>query len=875
MWLATDRGPGDPFLRARARVEFVYGFSPLSEDTLQLRPIKGDPVLKEEFGPVGRELSQRFFEGIRFPQPGIDELRDLSERGFVVHVMRTTAWVNYLFLHWALIRRGLPPIRAVVNLRRWFTKPFTNAQMAGEHGARFDWARSQGGSGLIFMRESGFNTARGRESREDPFPALVELARKSDKPIFLVPELLVWEKWQQKVKPSLSDRIFGSPEAPGFVHSVVSFIRNYQRAQLRVGTPIDLREVIANEGNSSTAVIARKVRGALHHHLAKETRAVFGPPAKETARLIDEAMRDRVFQQAAQEVATEKNKPLPVVLRDAKKNFDSIASKLSPSYVGLFASILHQVFNRIYDGIEVDEAGFDRTMKAAADAPVVFTPSHKSHIDYLVMSYVLFTRGYNVPLIAAGANLSFWPLGPFLRRSGAFFLRRSFKGDKLYTATFKAYLKKLVHDGLHHEFFPEGGRSRTGKLMQPKLGLFTWLVDAVMEGARNDLLFVPVAIDYEKVVEGASYKQELQGGEKKPEDLKALLSAPAVLTENYGRIYLRFDEPVSLAKLMAERGMTRETATDEQRKALVRALGHRVMYGISTVSTVTPHALLASALLAHRRRGIAVRELTDRIVLLRGLATDLGAPLSRLLIDSPSDPTVLGSISDAMRMFCSAGMVRSVEARGQPIFQVEDDRRAELSFYKNTLMNLVAGRTIVCAAVMATDPKTDRDAIKEHALFLSRLFKLEFVYPVGKTFEHTFDETLEHLTRRGLLTREDTKIHIAPEAHARPTVQFLADLLRDSLESYLLAAHTAQELPPGPGVDRKEFLKRALEAGRADFLAGTITAAEALSKTSLENALQFLIEQHFLAEKDKKLVAGAASASELVEQIRRFVPENM
>lgn len=845
----------------------------MSEDALQSRPIKGDPVLKEEFGPFGRELAQRYFEAVRFPQSALDELHQLSQQGFVVHVMRTTAWVNYLFLHWALIRRGLPPVRAVVNLRRWFTKPFTNAQMAGEHGQRFDWARSQGGSGLIFTRESGFNTARGRESREDPFPALVELARKSDRPIYLVPELLVWEKWQQKVTPSLWDRVFGSPEAPGFVHSVVTFVRNYERAQLRVGTPIDLREVLANEGDQSTEVIARKVRSTLHHYLAKETRAVFGPPAKETDRLIDEAMRDKTFQLAAQEVATEKNRPLPQVMRDAKKNFNAIASRFSPTTIGAAAGVLDWVFRRIYDGIEVDEAGLDRAMKAAADAPVVFTPSHKSHLDYLIMSYVLWRRGYNAPLVAAGANLSFFPLGPFLRRCGAFFLRRSFKGDKLYTAVFKAYLKKLVHDGLHHEFFPEGGRSRTGKLLQPKLGLFTWLVDAVVEGARNDLLFVPIAIDYEKVVEGASYKQELQGGEKKPEDLKALLSAPAVLTQNYGRIYLTFDQPVSLAKLMEERGVVRETATDDQKKALVRALGHRVMYGISKVSTVTPHALLASALLAHRRRGISVRDVTDRIVFLRGMATDLGAPLSRLLKDSPSDPTVIGSIADAMRMFCSAGMVRSIEARGEPIFQVEDDRRAELSFYKNTLMNLVAGRTIVCAAVVAADPKHDRETIQELALFLSRLFKLEFLYPVGKTFEHIFDETLDHLSKLGLLARDEAGIHVAPEPHARPMVQFLADLLRDSLESYLLAARTAGELPAA-GCDRKEYLKRALEAGRADFLAGTITASEALSKTSLENALQFLVEQHFLTEKDKKLAAGTASASELVQQIRRFVPEN-
>lgn len=845
----------------------------MTEDALLARPIEGDPALKHEFGPVGRLLSERFFEPVRFPQAGVDELRALSEKGFVVHVMRTTAWINYLYLDWALLRRELPPIRSVVNLRRWFTKPFIRAKMSGDHTERFEWARSQQGSGLIFMRESGFNTARGVESREDPFPALVELARKSEKPIFLVPELLIWEKWQQKVTPSLFDRVFGSPEAPGFAHSVGTFLRNYKRAQLRVGTPIDLREVLANEGDHPTAVIARKVRSTLHNHLARETRAVFGPPRKEDARLIDEAMRDKTFQLALQEISAEKNRPVEALMRDARKNFEAIAARYSPTVVGGAATVLDWVFNRIYDGIEVDQAGLDRAMKAAVDAPMVLTPSHKSHLDYLIMSYVLFTRGYTAPLVAAGANLSFFPLGVFLRRAGAFFLRRSFKGDKLYTATFKAYLKKLVHDGIHHEFFPEGGRSRTGKLLQPKLGLFTWLVDAVMEGARSDLLFVPIAIDYEKVVEGASYKQELQGGEKKPEDIKALLSAPAVLTQNYGRIHLTFDEPVSLMKLMAERGITRETATDDQKKALVRALGHRVMYGISRVSTVTPHALLASGLLSHRRRGISARDLTDRVVFLRGLVTDLGAPLSRLLKDSPSSPTVIGPMMDAMRMFASEGMVRSVEARGEPIFQVEDDRRPELSFYKNTLINLVSGRSIVCAAVLASEPSADRKAIKDHALFLSRLFKLEFIYPVGKTFEHIFDETVAHLSKLGLLAPTEAGVTIAPEAHARPMVQFLADLLRDYLESYLLAARTAEELK-ADGMDKKDFLKRALEAGRADFLAGTITASEALSKTTLENALQFLTEQHFLSEKDKKLTAGTASAADLVQQIRRFVPEN-
>lgn len=828
------------------------------------------PEVRSEFGPFGRAVGRRFFEKVRFAGTAVEDLTRLTGQGFVVHVMRSTSWVNYLFLTWALVRRGLPAVRAVVNLRRWFTRPWNRTAQRGAFDVRFTYARQKAGSALIFLRESSFNTAAGTATREDPFPALVELARQWEQPIFLLPELFVWEKWNQKITPSLFDRVFGSPESPGFLHSLGAFLRNYHRAQFRVGEAINLTEFVRQNPNDSTAVLARKVRSALHHHLANETRAVFGPPAKSTDRLLDEAMRDRTLKETLEAHAQASGKPAAVVLKAARKDLDTIAARYSPSVVAIAAPILHWVFNRIYDGIEVDEAGLERSMKQGASAPLVLTPSHKSHIDYLVMSYVLWQRGYAPPLVAAGANLSFFPLGPFLRRGGAFFLRRSFKGDVVYTAAFKAYLKKLVHDGIHHEFFPEGGRSRSGKLLQPRLGLFTWLVDAVLEGARDELVFVPVAIDYEKVVEGASYGAELRGGDKKPEDVKALLAAPKVLTDNYGRIHLRFDEPVSLAALIKERGIDPTKVTDEQKKGLVRALGHRVMHGISTVSTVTPHALLASALLGHRRRGVSDREVTDRIVLLRRIAADLGAPFSRHLVDAPSSPTTLGPIADALRMFQAQGMLKWHEARGETIYQLEDEKRSELSFSKNTLVNLVAGRSIVAAALTSQGGKTELAKASERAKAISRLLKLELIFPVGKTFDHIFDETVEHLAKLGLVVREGDLLAAAPEAHARPGLAFLAELLTELLESYRVAALAAADLGTS-GVDKKELVKRMLDVGRAEFLAGRISAAEALSRTTFENALQLLVETKVLIEKDKQLTADVAKATELAERVRGWL----
>ena len=830
---------------------------------------RSEDELKSNFGPFTRSLARRYFEPVRFAPEAEAELRALSERGFVVHVMRTTAWVNFLYLAWALIRRGLPAIRAVVNLTPWVVKPWRKTAQRGDFDVRFTYARRNGGSGLIFLKRSAIGRPQGRSIKEDPFPALVAMARKGDRTVFLVPELFVWEKWSSRIKPSLVDRIFGSPEAPGIVHTLLAFWRNHKRAQFRVGEPIDLRKFIEANPDDNDEMIARKVRGSLYHHLARETRAVFGPPFKPTDRLIEETLRDRGFRKSLEDVAAGANRKIDSVMREAERDLNQIAARYNPAVVGLIAPMLHWVFNRIYDGIEVDEAGLERALKHGAKAPIVLCPSHKSHVDYLVLSYVLWSRGYSVPLVGAGANLSFWPLGPILRRGGAFFLRRSFKDDKIYTASFKAYLKKLVRDGQHQEFFPEGGRSRTGKLLPAKLGLFTWEVDAVLEGARDDLYFVPVSIDYEKIVESGSYKHELAGGEKKPEDLKALLSAPKVLAARYGRIHLSFDEPISLADFMQRRGVDPKTeVADEQKKSLVRALGNRVMYGISRVSTVTPQALVGASMLAHRRRGITAAELAQRIGVLRGIAEEQGVPLSPLLRNAPNDPLVIGPIREAIRTFRDDGLIATEAAKGEEIYSAQDTRRTELSFYKNTLMNLVAPRALVASALLASPDANRAEQVKERALFLSRLFKVEFIYRVGASFDAIFAETVEALVRQGLLRSEGERIVIAPEPHCRPEMEFLADLLRDFLETYLIAALALKDLEAAP-LDKKSFVKAALETGRAEFLSGRIGTAESLSRPTLENAVAYFLDQKILVEQDKKLTFGPAAQSS--EQRERLV----
>ncbi len=828
-----------------------------------------EAALRHEFGPIGRALGRRYCPHVRVGPAAEVELRRLSDRGFVVHVQRTAAWVSFLYLAWLLVNRALPPLRAVVNMRRWFGRPWRRVAQRGALDVRFEYARRHGGSALVFLQQTAVMRPGGRSGREDPFPALVAMARKMDRPVYLVPELVVWEKWSTRLKPAWADYVFGTPEAPGFLHSVLAFWRNHKRAQFRVGTPIDLRAFAAESPGDSDAVVARKVRAVLHVHLARETRAVFGPPYKPPERVIEETLRDRTLRQTIEQTAARGGKDPGLLEREARRHLNGIAARLHPTVVGLLAPILSWIFDRIYDGIAVDEAGLDRALRVArAGAPIVICPSHKSHIDYLVMSWVLWKRGYQMPVVAAGANLSFFPLGPLLRRAGAFFLRRSFGTDRLYTATFKAYVKKLVRDGVLQEFFPEGGRSRTGKLLPAKLGLLGWEVDAVLEGARNDLAFVPVAIDYEKIVEGSSYSRELLGGEKKPEDVGALIRAPKVLLRRYGTIHLRFDEPVLLREFMRARGLTDPSAlTEEEKRSLVRALGHRIMWGIARVSTVTPPALLSTALLAHPGRGLPASVLATRVEALRRMLLEDGAALSTGLGEAPTDPTVAGPVREAVLGFIEDKLVRTEQAKGETVYLPVDDRRVQLAYYKNTILNLVAPRSLVACAVLRGVLDSSEESVRTKALFLSRLFKLEFIYRVGTPFEIIFSETVERLVGAELLASRQGAF-VPRDARARTELKFLADILRDYLQSYLLAGLTLEDLVSGP-MDRKSFVRAGLETGRMEFLQGRIDAPEALSRTTLENALAWLLDQEMVVERDRKLVLGpAAERSEQREAFR-------
>ncbi len=827
------------------------------------------------YGPLHRRVLGALFDSVQFPGSGADEIRALAARGTVVYVMRSSFFLHLVFLNHLATKLALPLATATSGLAMKIWRPLYRLfwgprEVRSPRRTEITSAVGAGESALVFLRRPRTLTGALAPAGTDPFPELCAQQRTLSRPIFLVPLTFIWQRPAGAIKPTLWDRLFGDPDEPGPLRATVAFLLNRHHAFIKVGRPVNLADVVTMDTSASDASLARKVRGALYQHLAREVRVVTGPPKITAARLREETLRDLTLRNALAEEARTRGLADGTVAREAARNLDEIAAKPSVFWTDVIARILSWVFRRIYNGVEIDEAAVERLTRAAATAPVVLCPSHKSHVDYLIMSYALFTRGMMAPHIAAGDNLSFFPLGWLLRRAGAYYIRRSFKSDRVYSATLRAYIKRMVRDSLTQEFFIEGGRSRTGKLLLPKYGMVSMEVDAWLEGAKDDILFVPISIQYERIAEAGSYAAEAQGAEKKKEDVRGLLSLPSVLRRRLGKIFISLDEPISLAALAKTRGLVPGVASDARnensKRAVVRSVALNIVAGINRATPLTPMGLCAMVLLAHARRGLSERDLESRLTFLLTAARDVGArPSHELLRDSHA------ALQNALATLVHDELLRANTAGGDTYYAVPEEHRLTLDYHKNTILHFFVAPALICASLGET--WLSATALQERVQRLSRLFKLEFVYEVGVPLAQIVDTNLEHLRRWGLLESANGKIGPAAGADAVQRRALLTALLRPFLETYFVGAEALALLEPGP-LDAKEWVRRALDRGRAAYLAGRLQCVEALNRPTMENALEWLVEQRVVTrtvEKPMRLSLADPAHARLEAELAMFL----
>lgn len=870
----------------------------------------------ERPGPILRWFFARFFRHITFPDTVAERVRQAALKGQVVYVCRTLSYIEYLYFTFAFLAHGLPLSRFANGVKTLLMQPLGRILRGAlrlwrsrrtSHVAEFREIVSEGAASLLFLRRP--QTLLGWEPLGFRGPYVEELIRvqkargRQEPPIIFVPLVLLWGSpalRASQTRRGIIDVVFGEREAPGRLRALWMFFRHYASSQVVSGPPIDLAEFLREEGDLPDEVLARRLRWKLNGRLESEVRVVLGPVRKGARRIRKEVLRSRKLVAEAQAIAREEKLPPAVIERRARAALKEIAADPKPWAFDVIKPLLGWVWRRIFDGFEVDLEGLERLRQAARKGPLVLVPSHKSHIDYLVLSYVFSENDLVPPHIAAGANLSFFPLGFLFRRTGAFFLRRSFRGDRLYGAVFRAYVRKLLREGNSIEFFIEGGRSRTGKVLPPKLGLLGMIVDAALEddGAQaRRAQVVPISIGYEKVIEEKSYAAELRGGEKKKEDMKGLLRATRVLGSNYGRLNIQFDEPFPLGQALREYGAM--VAWDEsenlvvpadaaQRRRATERLAHRVVYGINRVTAVTPTALTASALLATGRRGLERRALLEHAAFLMARARAVGGRLSQALVDPRTGGLNVDALDRAIALLQRDGDldIRSGSGTqpggGRPldeIYTVPDERRPRLAFYRNNAVHLFVSDGLVALALLgataaggAAERVISRELLRVRTLGLSRLLKREFTYRVGESFEHIFDATVAGLTQAGLLAPETVGDQApALRVAAFDKLEVLAGLVRDFVESYRVTALALESL--SAPLPKRDLVRRVRELGETLFFTGEVRRREACVDANYESAIAYFLERGLLVEEDRKLrLAAGADPQRVAAEIAALVP---
>lgn len=880
------------------------------DESLRALPPRYEP------NAILRWLYRRFFDAIEVDPAWVQRTRDAAREGTVVYALRNLSFLDFLALDHLTKRFGLPEVRFANNLGLWVLEPFgkgvkqlfetRRVRTRDDDLADLRSAVSVGASAALFLKRppqlfERSRTGRGLLEGDDFIRELLDLqrerlARGDKRPILLLPQVFLWTKRPDTRQRSLVDAIMGTREWPGALRTAGQFLFNYKDVRLKAGEPVDLAEFLAHEegdehptrnrslppgfaaGDPKEDAVVRRAIYVLLRRLERERRVMIGPVVKPSDRIVDEVVRTPRVRKVIEDLAGEGRAERLIFEAKARAMLREIAGAPEPDVIRAMGAAMDQIFSRIYEGLEIDRAGLEKLREASRKGTLVLLPSHKSHIDYLFVSYVMVRNDMQVPLIAAGDNLAFFPLGSLFRRAGAFFIRRKFAGDRMYAAVLDAYVHKVVHEGWSLEFFLEGGRSRTGKLLPPKLGLLSMVVDAQFEHPERPIYFVPISIGYERLVEAKSYVKELSGGEKEKESVAGLVRALRVLAERYGRINIQIGDILTLEDIRRDLEQQKPVSSREggafvPRRALVARLGHTIIHEINRATLVTSGSIVALSLLTQAGRGVSHAELKHRSDLLLGTLDRLGARVQRGL-RAPAGGVSARAIDDALALFSSAKwlQIERGDADNEAVYVVPDDGRISIDISKNVILHFFVPFGLIAAALLVPGPtavpvRTLRDRVQH----LSRLFKYEFMFRANAAFEQIFDETLKALCDEDTLVLRDDEVSVGGSADGRARVSLYAASIAAFLEGYRIVARTLAAVAKGP-VTQKDLGKKALATGKRMFLSGEIGRREAIQRPVFDNAIASFLDQGILAKSDGKLVlAESFGTIEAVKAVERRI----
>ena len=480
---------------------------------------------------------------------------------------------------------------------------------------------------VVLRRMQGFLLRRRRAQHSLRLRRLVEASiAAGGAELQLVPVAIYWGRSPEKEKSWFKLLFLENWEVVGRTRKLLATIIHGRNTLLRFSEPLPLSTIIQGARDRLEGEVAfRKVSRILRVHFRQRRIATVGPDLSHRRTLVNHVLDDPSVRRAIDAEAGESRVARERAVQKARTYAREIAAHISYPTIRVIERFLSWLWNRIYDGLVLHHV--ERLHVVAEGHEIVYVPCHRSHFDYLLLGYIVYHQGLSIPHTAAGINLNMPIVGSILRRGGAFFLRRSFKGNRLYAAVFNAYLHQILTRGHAIEYFVEGGRSRTGRLLAPKGGMLAMTVSSYLQAPQRPIVFVPVYFGYERLIEGDSFISELGGAEKQKESLFGLVRSVKALRENFGKVYVNIGEPIAIESLLddvqpdwRELGLSEEDRLPWISRA-IDELGERIMQGINSAAAVTPISLLASILLCTPKQTMGEAELKRQLQLSIDLLT--------------------------------------------------------------------------------------------------------------------------------------------------------------------------------------------------------------------------------------------------------------
>lgn len=685
-----------------------------------------------------------------------------------------------------------------------------------------------------------------------------------EKDVQIVPVSLFWGRSPDKEKSLVKLLLSDTWAVAGRLQKLLIILVHGRNTYVQFNTPLSLKQVI-DEYRHSEERANRKLARILRTHFRKVRQAVLGPDLSHRRTLVEGLLRTQAVKEAIRETAAKEDTPPDKVRARAYRYADEIAASMSIVTIRFLEVVLAWLWNRLYKGIAVNNI---RVVKESAqDNAVVYVPCHRSHMDYLLLSYVLYKNGLMPPHIAAGINLNMPLIGPILRRGGAFFMRRSFRDNPLYATVFNEYMHVMFTRGYSMEYFVEGGRSRTGRMLQPRPGMLSMTVRSFLRDHRKPIVFVPVYIGYEKVMEERSYLGELRGKKKQKESVFGLAKSARSLGSSFGKVAVNFGEAIHLSDVLDEvQDSWRDEAYDaEYRPAwlsrAVSELSLRVASNINASVAVNPIGMISTVLLG-----------TERLAMDEHQLVRLADQYADLLKAFPYAETMTlpeGGGKDWVAYCESMGLVSRQPQKLGDIIGLEGSNATLMTYYRNNIQHLFA-----LPALVASLFENKSSLARERIVFLAGVAypyirsELFLKYQPGEA-KDAINHWIDVLVNKGFLVSMGNGRVARPEegTDAMLRLRMLSRFIIQTVERYHITLGILRKYGSGRITAEELEEQSTLLAERMSILFG-LNAPEFFDKTLFRNFIANMQKNGVITTDDNGLLCYGEGLDEVADDAR-------